>query len=46
MTVPELEFSQSEPFGNTGGVRNRQGAGTISRGRFMVSQDVNARKYP
>ena len=32
---------------NTGGVRNRQGAGTISRGRFIVSQDVNtARKYP
>ena len=47
LTVSELQFSQSEPFGNTDGVRNHQGAGTISRGRFIVAQDVNtARKYP
>ena len=34
--LSELQFNQSEPFGNTCGVRNRQGAGTISRGRFIV----------
>ena len=31
LTVSELQFSRLEPFRSSGGVRNRQGAGTILR---------------